>query len=138
MYLEIAEMKTVIAEYKLSEITDSDETIIAQCILAAVKRVKSYLKGRYDTDAIFKVAGDNRDPDILEICKNATLWYLVRRNNVDILYEKVKEVYDRDIVYLKAVAGGDIPADLPLRETEDGNTIGAIRMGSNSKFTHSW
>lgn len=130
-------MNTVISEYKLQEITDCDDTIIQQCILSAIKRVCSYLGAHYDTDKIFNATGSKRDPDILEICKNAALWYLVRRNNVDILYTRVKEVYDRDVAYLKELAGGNLPAGLPLRET-GGKPISAVRAGSNPKFKHSW
>lgn len=138
MFIDINEMDTVIQEYKLNEISDTDYTILQRCIIAAVKRVKGYLMSRYDTDKIFTAVGDDRDPDIVEICKNAALWYLVRRNNVDILYDRVKEVYDRDIAYLKEVASGNIPADLPLKENSDGEGTGSIRMGSNTKFRHSW
>ena len=138
MFIDITEMKTVIAEYKLNEITDSDAEIVQKCINAAIRRVKSYLMSRYDTDTIFSKTGDDRDADLVEICKNAALWFLVRRNNVDILYEKVKEVYDRDVAYLKAVASGDIPADLRKRVDDAGNTSGSFRTGSNPKFTHSW
>ena len=48
MFLEIEEMKTVAAEYKLEEITDYDDTIVQACMLAAVQRVTRLLSGRYD------------------------------------------------------------------------------------------
>ena len=46
MFLEIEEMKTVAAEYKLEEITDYDDTIVQACMLAAVQRVTRLLSGR--------------------------------------------------------------------------------------------
>jgi len=138
MFLEINEMNTVAADYKIFELTDNDSSILQSCIIAAVKRVKSYLISRYDVTAIFTKTGDERDPDILEITKNVALWYLVRRNNIDILYNRVKEIYDRDIVYLKALASGDISSDLPKATAENGETVSSFRMGSNAKFRHSW
>ena len=137
MFIEIAELNTVTAEYKLEEITDYDDSIAQQCILAAVKRVRRMLSGRYDVDSIFTAKGEERDAELLEICKNIALWFLVRRCNVDILYNRVKETYDRDMEYLEELKNGDIPSDLPLREV-DGQPVGVFRSGSNRKFTHSW
>ena len=138
MFLEINEMNTVAAEYKVEEITDYDSGIVQQCILAAVKRVRRFLSGRYDVERIFSASGEERDAELLEICKNVALWFLVRRCNVDILYNRVKETYDRDMAYLKELRDGSIPSDLPLRETEDGKPAGIFRSGSHRKFRHSW
>lgn len=137
MFIEITELNTVAAEYKLEEITDYDSSIAQQCILAAVKRVRRLLSGRYDVDAIFSTTGEERDAELVEICKNIALWFLVRRCNVDILYNRVKETYDRDMAYLRELKDGSIPSDLPLRET-GGQPVGVFRSGSNRKFTHSW
>lgn len=137
MYIETEEMKTVIARYKIEEITDYDEAIVQQCVSAAVKRVSRLLSGRYDTQMIFSATGEKRDAELLEICKNIALWFLCRRCNVDILYSRVRETYDRDMAYLRELMKGDIPSALPLRET-DGTPLGAVRFGSNPKFTHSW
>lgn len=137
MFLEIEELNTIAAEYKLQEIADYDDTILTACIRAAISRVRSYLSGRYDVEAIFSATGEERNADLLEICKNTALWFLIRRNNMDILYNRVKETFDRDMAYLKDIASGAVPIGLPLRET-DGKPIGAIRSGSNRKFSHSW
>ena len=137
MFIEIAELNTVAAQYKLEEITDYDDGITQQCILAAVKRVRRMLSGRYDVDGIFTAKGEERDAELVEICKNIALWFLVRRCNVDILYDRVKETYDRDMAYLRELTAGGIPSDLPLREV-DGRPVGVFRSGSNRKFSHSW
>lgn len=137
MFLEIEELNTVAAEYKLQEIVDYDDTILAACIRAAVSRVRSYLAGRYDVETVFSATGEERNADLLEICKNTALWFLIRRNNMDIMYNRVKETFDRDMAYLKDIAAGTVPAGLPLRKT-DGKPVGAIRSGSNRKFSHSW
>lgn len=137
MFLEIQEMSTVIMEYRLQEIAEYDDTIVQACILAAVQRVTRLLSGRYDVEKIFSATGDERDAELLEITKNIALWFLCRRCNVDILYNRVKEAYDRDMAYLKELMKGDIPSGLPLCET-DGHPVGAVRFGSNPKFRHSW
>lgn len=137
MFLEIEEMNTVATEYKIQEIADSDDTIILSCIRAAISRVKSYLSGKYDVEEIFSTTGEQRNADILEICKNTALWFLIRRNNMDILYGRVKDTYDRDMAYLKDIAAGNVPIGLPVLKS-DGRPVVAIRSGSNTKFSHSW
>lgn len=103
-----------------------------------MKRVSRLLSGRYDVQKIFSATGEERDAELVEICKNIALWFLIRRCNVDILYSRVKETYDRDMAYLKELMKGDIPSGLPLREQEEGCPVGAVRFGSQPKFTHSW
>ena len=93
MFLEIQEMSTVIMEYRLQEIAEYDDTIVQACILAAVQRVTRLLSGRYDVEKIFSATGDERDAELLEITKNIALWFLCRRCNVDILYNRVKEAF---------------------------------------------
>lgn len=134
MFIEAIEMESVISYYQVNQITNNDETILQSCIIAAIKRVSSYLGIRYDVSKIFTAVGEDRDPDILEITKNVALWFLLRKNNVDFLYERVKETYDRDIKYLTAISKGELAASLPLKE---GAVIKPI-MGSNQKFTHSF
>lgn len=138
MFIETNEMETVVADYQVQEITDYTPAILQQCIAAAVKRVSRLLSGRYDVQKIFSATGEERDAELVEICKNIALWFLIRRCNVDILYSRVKETYDRDMAYLKELMKGDIPSGLPLREQEEGSPVGLWRFGSQPKFTHSW
>ena len=109
MFIETNEMETVVADHQVQEITDYTPAILQQCIAAAVKRVSRLLSGRYDVQKIFSATGEERDAELVEICKNIALWFLIRRCNVDILYSRVKETYDRDMAYLKELMKGDIP-----------------------------
>ena len=137
MFIEISELNTVAAEYKVEEITDYDSSIAQQCILAAVKRVRRLLSGRYDCDAILSTTGEERDAELVENCKNISLWFLIRRCNVDIHYNRVKYTYVRDMAYLRELKEGSIPSDLPLRET-DGQPVSMLRAGSDRKISLSW
>jgi phage gp36-like protein len=157
MFLEIEEMKSVMYNYQMDEITENDDTIVAMAIKAAVSEMKSYLNpsnqkqwqdGRplYDVGKIFSAGGENRDPLILEICKDIACYRVCRLANVDIIHEHVKERYDRAIDWLSAVAGvGEykgaptITPDLPTIDNEDDSGSSSkklFRWGSRPKFNY--
>jgi len=149
MFLEITEMKSVMYGYQMNEITENDDTIVAMAIKAAVSQIKSYLKpsnkkeyddGRplYDVDKIFSMAGNDRDPLILELCKDIACYRVCRLANVDIIQTQVIENYDRAIGWLKDVRSGDANADLPLIDSDNETSVSKIpfRYGSRPKFNH--
>ena len=138
MFIQTNEMHTVIDEYKLLEMTDNNDKITAECLLAAQSRVESYLRARYDTAALFSAQGDERNPELVMIVKNFALWFIVQRHNIDVLYSRVKEAYDIDVAYLTRIAEGKITPSWPLLQTDGGNPVGTIRMGSNKKVDLSY
>ncbi|PSJ23874.1 hypothetical protein B7P34_36425, partial [Streptosporangium nondiastaticum] len=131
-------MNTVIDDYKLREITDNTDTITIECLAAAESRVSSYLHNRYDTVKIFSATGFERHPEIVAIVKNIALYFICRRHNIDIIFERVKEAYNADIAYLTALSKGTISANYPLRLDSTGSTKSTLRMGSNTKFDHEY
>lgn len=151
MFLEINEMKSVMYDYQMNEITENDDTIVAMAIKAAVSQIKSYLKpsnkkefddGRplYDVDKIFTSTGNKRDPLILELCKDIACYRICRLANVDIIHTQVLENYDRAIGWLKDVKSGDANADLPTLDNSGSGDSGLskipFRYGSRPKFNH--
>ena len=160
MFLEPAELKSVIYEYQLNEIVEiteddgTNEDIVQMAIDAAVEEMKSYLtpnaqshwldgRRRYDIAAIFAATGTGRNALILELCKSIAVYYVCRLSNVDIIEEKVKERYDRAIEWLEKVAGvgkyAGAPAinpDLPILPLPDTTDDVPFRHGSREKFNH--
>ena len=130
MFITIEELKSVAYDYQISDIVDNDETIVEIAIEAAVKEMRSYLSGRYDTEAIFAQQALQRNPLIVELCKDIALWQIVRLSNTDILFDKVKERYDRAVDYLDRVAEGKISPTLPVKKDEQGNELNPIKYGS--------
>ena len=165
MFLEPEDLKSAIYDYQLTEIVGSttneddepviNEDIILMAISAAIEEMKSYLspnnqgrwndgRTRYDVVAIFSATAGERNPLILELCKNIAVWYVCRLSNVDIIQEKVKERYDRAIDWLEKVSGtgksAGAPAinpDLPILviDPASDNAL-AFRFGSREKFNH--
>lgn len=144
MYITIEELKTVIQEYQMYDITDNDDSILATCIATAIEEVKSYLtpsykkewndgRVRYDVEAIFLQTGNNRNVLIVEHTKNVAMWYLIRRNNAEIIYQHVKDRYDSTIKLLRQLQSGENTiGGLPLKPTEQ-TTVNRERYRFGSK-----
>ena len=125
-------------DYQLEQIVDNDATIVEMSISAAVQEAKSYLAVGYDCDKIFSAIGADRNSLIVELVKDITLYKIVRLANVDIIYEKAKERYDRAIEYLDRVASGKLAPNLPLKTNATGDPQTRLRSGSNPKFRHNF
>lgn len=156
MFLEVEELKSVLYEYQLNEITEESPDIAEMAINAAVEEMKSYLsptgqarwrdgRPRYDVAAIFGAIATNRNALILELCKSIALYYVCRLANVDIIQERVQNRYDRAVEWLEKVSGvgkyanaPGIAPDLPLliAPAENDEVAQAFRFGSREKFNH--
>lgn len=150
MFLEKAEMKSTVMGYQLDEITDEDDSIIDMGIEAGVEEVRSYLTsnskknwldGRplYDVEAIFGATGTARNALLLELTKTVALWWIIRRCNADVIYDNVKERYDRAIKYLMQIGKGEVTlSTLPLLPENLSETDGSKpwRQGGRPKFIH--
>lgn len=150
MFLEKDELKSAIYNYQVEEITEADDDIVFMAITAATDEVKSYVRpnnrkewkdGRplYDADAVFNATGTNRNALILQMTKTVAVWNLVTLCNVDILFDNVKDRYDRAITWLKQLNKGDITIDLPLLPNTDttvSTDVQPFRFGSRTKFFH--
>ncbi len=160
MFITAAELKTVAYQYQLDQITDNDPGIVDDAIAAAEDEVLGYLrpgpKGlaqSYDTGYIFSRTGTDRSPLLLQHVKTVALWHIIQLANVDMIYEQVKDRYDRAINWLKQVSRGDIMPNLPLLSdagtsatttgtgssatiAQTPNDYQIARMGSRPKFNH--
>lgn len=149
MFLEIDELRSVMYNYQLETIIENDNTIAVMAINSAVSELKSYLnpsnqrqwndgRPKYDINKIFGAQGIDRDPLILELCKDIALYRICRLANVDIIHDHVKERYDRAIEWLSKVAGLNgaptLTPDLPTIDTNDQRK--PFRYGSRAKFSH--
>lgn len=145
MFITKEELQTAIYEYQVAEVMegDADDIAIRHAVAAAVSEASSYLAAKYDIRAIFSAEGDDRHPLLVEHIKSLAVWYLIKRSNIDMLFDRVKEYYTAAIEWLKLVAGvgtdnETIAPDLPLRTDEEGNVSTTFRFGSNRKFFHDW
>lgn len=154
LFLSPEELNTVLYNYQLDEITEGDEDIVLAAIEAAILEVQSYFTpnykrewgdGRlvYDVEAIFEKRDAERNPLLLQHCKTIAAWNVVQLSNVDMIYDQVRERYDRAVEWLTLFAKGEVSiAGLPTKdityEDEDGNPIEPepFRFGSRRKFRY--
>lgn len=150
MFLLKEELKTHAYEYQLDEITEGDDTIVDSAIATAIDEVKSYLTignqvhfkngmPLYDVEAIFSKTGADRHALILGHTKNCAKWWVLELSNVDIIYEHVKERYDRSIAFLTKVQRGEINIhglDVLDPEEDELAAKDPFRSGSRKKFNH--
>lgn len=135
MLVQQQEMLTVVDSYKLEEMTDNTPEITLTCLRASEARVLSYLSAKYDVSAIQALPPDTPAlADIKEMIKDIALYYVMRRHNVDIAFERVVEAYKLHQEYLKGIATGTLGiVGLPPRKTEDGRIVSHLTMGSRPK-----
>ena len=138
MFITKEEIKTHLYDYQVDQITDNDDTIVVSAIDTAVAEVKAYLANRYDVETIFSKTGSERSALVVEHVKVCAVYHLLLLCNVDAIYERYEQAYDRTITFLKQVADGLLSPDLPYLQTSTGQPTGTIQLKSNKKFIHSF
>ena len=137
-FITVEEMKTVIYEHVMDDISAEDDATVQQCIEAATEEMEAYLSSRYDVAAIFSATGDDRNKLILENTKVIAVWNLISLSNSELIYEQWKERYDRVISFMEKVADGTLTPVLPIATATDGTPLIKARFGSNPKFNHDY
>jgi Protein of unknown function (DUF1320) len=146
MFITADELCTSIYEYQLLQIIEENNDIALTAIATAEQEVKSYLmpnnlkvwqdgRPRYDVDNIFAKLGSERNPLLMQHVKTVAIWYVIQLSNPDIIYEHIKERYDRAIDFLKRIAKGEVTLNLPLLD-ETLEAKEPFRFGSRTKFNH--
>lgn len=130
-FLNKIDYKDAIRESLLDDITEIDDEIIDMCEARAIGFIESYLNNRYDTVNIFNKTGNDRNPFILGITKDVTIFYMHRLNNWRKIPAARIEAYAEAKEWLQKVNGLQVnPRDLPLMEDGSKNYI---LYGSNPK-----
>lgn len=105
----------------------------------AVEEIASYLRPKYDTDAIFSAEGDNRNRLIVMYTADIAIYHMQASAPQKMGMEIRKERYERAIKWLEGVQAGKIVPDLPIATDDDGNTVGMpLVYGSQKKLRHNW
>jgi hypothetical protein len=165
MFLTAEEMKSVLYEYQMNEIAESDDDIIEDGIEAAVSEVRAYFEAsnqrrntsslppqqyqkwkEYDVEAIFSATGTKRNAFVLRLCKRVAAYNICELSSADVIYDHVKERYDNAITTLEKIAGmgeyanaqlfiSGLPSPAP-GEDDAPDESRPFRAGSRAKFNH--
>lgn len=150
MFLQIEDLGGAIYGYQVDQITEGNDDLVVQALLAAEVDARSYFTpnlnrkdsgdGRmlYDVDAIFTASGLDRNALIVKHTATLAKWHLIELCNAEIIYESAKERYDRAVDWFTKLARGTVNvSSLPqLDLTED--TREPFASGSNPKFNHQY
>lgn len=118
-----------------------DGRLLRQAESKAIAQMKMRLSGRYDTDKIFRVPGDDepdtRDAFIVMTVIDITLYHLWSKERSAKVPETRNDRYQDAIDWLKAVGSGEDIADLPARLAEEvtgGIQIYSLHAPNNNKY----
>lgn len=122
----------------LQNIIGTDNTLLNKAEKAGIKKIRTYLKSRYNVDLVFSKSGDERDELILMYAIDIMLYDLHSRINPRKVPELRRTRYKEAMDWLKKVQQGDLSAELPLSTNNEGQQIGSdtIKWGSNNKREH--
>lgn len=143
--ITIADFKTHIYEETMDEISREDNSIVTDCIEAAISEAAGFM-GIYDVDALLgtpttnaTVEDKNLKRKVLDIAK----FYLVTLGNPNIDYESTVNTYEMTINnYFKLIQNGKLSPSKPKWPYLDTSTQEALPEGdrieanSNTKRQH--
>lgn len=127
-FLTTDDLNSQIFSQFLTERSEEDNDAILESIEAQnIQLIRSKLKGRYDTDAIFSASGSDRHYLIIMILAKLTLYQFIRRNAARKVAEDYTKEWEWAMKTLEAIkAGKEVPDGLPLPVDENGDEIGRI------------
>lgn len=143
MFLEKSELKTVGLEEIINRIINSDDTIVEEIIAESIDVMSGYLFQYFDTTAIFKASGENRNLTIVKHLKGIVLFEIYTRRTKQ-LNEVAKMRYDEAMLWLEKVSKGTIQPNLPpkLKDTNgDGipdSEVPFMKLGSRKNYPNGW
>ena len=124
MFFNEEDYKVVIGENALKVISQVSTENRARAEDEAIEEIASYLRPKYDTNAIFGAEGNQRNSIIVMYTCDIALYHMAASLPQKMGTEIRKERYDRAIKWLEGVQSGKIVPDLPVSTDEEGNPVG--------------
>ena len=135
IFLEDGDLESaIIAQFLTERSAEAPTTILENIEKKKIATIKAKLKGRFDIDAIFEAAGDERNFYILDILIKLVLYDFIRRNAARKVPTDYKEEFDLAMKTLEAIkAGIEVPDGLPSIKDDEGNVVDKIIIANTSK-----
>jgi hypothetical protein len=106
----------------LAKVTGGSLAIRRKAEAAAIAEVRKFMNVRFDADAELAKTDDQRDPDLIRIMVDITLYHLHKRINPGQVPELRRDAYNAAIDDLKMIANGKL---LPDWKQPDGTNTGS-------------
>lgn len=135
-FLTSDDIRVSLREIFMQELTDDDQLIAQKAEEQAVAKARSYLRGRYDVDALFAATGDDRNALLIEHVTVLFVWRLYWRINPRKISDHVKESYQETLDWLEGVATGKFNPDFPTAPPEETPTNDPLFGGSDPLKGH--
>lgn len=139
MFINDEDYSVVIGEQALKTVSQVSDDNRANAEEEAIEEISSYLRPKYDTDAIFNAEGNERNRLIVMYTCDIALYHMAASLPQKMGTEIRKERYERAIKWLEGVQAGKIVPELPVATDDDGNPVGfPMVYGCQKKLRHSW
>ena len=121
MFLTVEDYRSVCDDFEFQQITENAQTReVAET--AALEQIASYLRSRYDIDRAFAQAGADRNPMLVQVAVNISLWLMVHRLPQNMGHERRECLYNDAIKWLRDVQASKASPVLPLYTSDNGET----------------
>ncbi len=139
MFITDEDYRVVTGDTSLRVISQASAEIRSVAEKEAVEEISSYLRPKYDCEAVFSAEGQDRNSLIVMYTCDVALWHMSASLPQKMGTEIRKERYERAIKWLEGVQSGKIIPDLPLGMDADGNPEGSgLVYGSQKKQHYNW
>ena len=131
MFLTIDDYKAVCDDFEFENLQANTE-IRQQAEAAAFEQISSYTRDRYDMAKAFSKEGRHRNPMLVQVAVNVSLYIMVHRLPQGMGSDRREQLYDDAIKWLRDVQASKASPDLPKYTSPTGDTDAhnPVRFGS--------
>ncbi len=139
MYLTDSDYSTLINDYDLDVVQQSEELTRQKAEAAAIEYFKGYLRSRYDVAELFARAEDERDPVLIQFLIDEVLYTLHSTLPGNMMPEIRRERKDAVDKWLLDVRKGLTQPDFPTIDDDETTDLGnPVRFGGSKKLESAW
>ncbi len=118
----------------LDALVRDDQSLVEICEDRAIAEMRCYLSKRYDCDAIFSAAEEDRNQLILMMVIDIAVYHIFCIHNPQKLSQIRKDRYERAVEWMRAVADEEISIEgVPLLPEDERAAKASLMFKSNRK-----
>lgn len=131
MFLTDDDYKAVCDDFEFEQLQAHTE-IRLQAEQAAMEKISSYTRDRYDMAKAFAQIGACRNPMLVDCAVNITLYIMVHRLPQSMGSDRRVQLYEDSLKWLRDVQASKASPDMPKYVSDDGDTDShnPVRFGS--------